>query len=572
MINGNIAGIRDSIIEQLELLYEMKLQKDEFVSPEMAELLAKYSGMLNREISVYITRGGKVMDVSVGGSQQVQMPYIRKRRGTLGLSGIRCIHTHPNGAPMLSDVDTGTLLSSRLDAMAAIAVKDEKPTAIGIGMIGETLEEVSFYGPYRVNRMPNAALMAEIARKTAVVAELVRLADTAEKKERAMLIGLNTTEESMKELALLTDTAGAEVVFSEMQKRPRDKGTYIGSGKARELALAASALDADIAIFNDELTPTEEKNLEEILGLKIIDRTTLILDIFAGRARTREGKLQVELAQMKYNLPRLSGEGVSLSRLGGGIGTRGPGEKKIETDRRRIRRRIYELEQEIDAIGRERQLRRAVREKNRVKEVALVGYTNAGKSTLLNTLSNAGVYADDRLFATLDTVTRRVTMPDGSVVLFTDTVGFIDKLPHDLVSAFRSTLEEAMRADLLLIVTDLSNEKHTEQTDVVKKVLEELGAGEKPALTVYNKCDRISELPQERDSVCISAKQGIGIDTLLETVAQKLKPQMRKIVLKLGYQEGARFAELKRHAESMEIEYAEDGMVIHAELPEGIEI
>ena len=573
MINGNISGIRDSVLEQLEQLYEMKLQKDEFVSMEMAELLAMHSGKLNREISVYVSRSGRVLDVSVGGSADVSMPYIRKRRGTLGLSGVRCIHTHPNGAPMLSDVDMGTLVSSRLDAMAAIAVKDEKPAAIGIGMIGETLGEVSFFGPYRVNKMPNAPLMAEIARKTAVVAQLICLEDTAEKKERAMLIGLNTTEESMKELALLTDTAGAEVVFSEVQKRPRDKGTYVGSGKARELALAASALDADVAIFNDELTPIEERNLEEILGLKIIDRTTLILDIFAGRAKTREGKLQVELAQMKYNLPRLSGEGTSLSRLGGGIGTRGPGEKKIETDRRRIRRRIYELEKEIDEIGQERQMRRAVREKNRVKEVALVGYTNAGKSTLLNRLSDAGVYADDRLFATLDTVTRRVTLPDGMTVLFTDTVGFIDKLPHDLVSAFRSTLEEAARADLLLIVTDVSNDKHEQQTDVVKKVLEELQIGDKPMLMVYNKCDALKEIPEdELNSIYISAKKDIGIDRLLAEVENMLKPKMRRIVVKMGYQEGARFAELKRYAENMEIEYAEDGMIIHAELPEGVNI
>ena len=276
---------------------------------------------------------------------------------------------------------------------------------------------------------------------------------------------------------------------------------------------------------------------------------------------------------MKYNLPRLSGEGTSLSRLGGGIGTRGPGEKKIETDRRRIRRRIYELEKEIDEIGQERQMRRAVREKNRVKEVALVGYTNAGKSTLLNRLSDAGVYADDRLFATLDTVTRRVTLPDGMTVLFTDTVGFIDKLPHDLVSAFRSTLEEAARADLLLIVTDVSNDKHEQQTDVVKKVLEELQIGDKPMLMVYNKCDALKEIPEdELNSIYISAKKDIGIDRLLAEVENMLKPKMRRIVVKMGYQEGARFAELKRYAENMEIEYAEDGMIIHAELPEGVNI
>ncbi len=240
---------------------------------------------------------------------------------------------------------------------------------------------------------------------------------------------------------------------------------------------------------------------------------------------------------------------------------------------RRIRRRIYELEKEIDEIGQERQLRRAVREKNRVKEVALVGYTNAGKSTLLNRLSDAGVYADDRLFATLDTVTRRVTLPDGMTVLFTDTVGFIDKLPHDLVSAFRSTLEEAARADLLLIVTDAANEKHDQQTEVVKSVLEDLKIGDKPMLMVYNKCDALKEIPEdEQNSIYISAKKDIGIDRLLAEVENMLKPKMRRIVVKMGYQEGARFAELKRYAENMEIEYAEDGMIIHAELPEGVNI
>lgn len=375
MINGNTEGIRKSYLDELETLYDMR--GDEFVSAEILELMAKYSCETNREISVFLSRSGRVLDVSIGSSQNVSLPYIRKRRGTLGLSGVRCIHTHPSGSSMLSDVDIGTLLSTRLDAMAAVSVRDGAAKSITVGYIGDSLDMPAIYGPFSVNKMPGLALMAEIDRATYRVNELISLQETEDDVERAMLIGLNSSEASMKELARLADTAGAEVVYSEIQKRERDKGCYIGSGKAKELALKATALDADIAIFDDELTPTEAKNLEEILGLKIVDRTTLILDIFAKHAKSKEGRLQVELAQMKYNLPRLTGEGIVLSRLGGGIGTRGPGEKKLEVDKRRIRRRIYELEAEIAKLAEQRTLRRATRTKNRVKEVALVGYTNA---------------------------------------------------------------------------------------------------------------------------------------------------------------------------------------------------
>ena len=567
MVNGNIIGIKNTIIEQLEALYDIKLSSKEFISIELSQILAEFTSLLNREISVFISRTGRILDVSVGSDTNVSLPYMRKRRGTLGLSGIRCIHTHPNGSSMLSDVDRGTLLSSRLDAMAAISVKDGNAMSICIGMIGDKLDETVFYGPYRTNKVPNEALMTEIMLKTAKVAELVRLSETAEKKEKAILIGLNSSEKSMKELALLADTAGAEVVYSDVQNRDRDKGTYVGKGKAKELALAASALDADIAIFNDELTPIEEKNLEEILCLKIVDRTMLILDIFAGRAKTKEGKLQVELAQLKYSLPRLSGEGISLSRLGGGIGTRGPGEKKIETDRRRIRRRIYELEKEIDAVSEDRELRRTRREKNRIREVALVGYTNAGKSTILNKISGAGVYADDRLFATLDTVTRRIELPDGSSVLLTDTVGFIDKLPHDLVNAFRATLEETARADLLLNVVDSSNPDASMQEEVVRKVLNEIGAGDIPVLSVYNKSDVTGKFYDDAAGISISAKTGEGIERLLERIALMLKPKTKNMVIKLQYSDGARFSKIKSVADDVQIEYVEDGMIIKAEVP-----
>lgn len=568
MINGNTQGIRDSVLLRLEQLYEFSMTGQEFANIEMLNLMAELTSLLNREISVFISRGGRVLDVSVGSSDNVTLPYIRKRRGTLGLSGVRCIHTHPSGSPMLSGVDTGTLLSSRLDAMAAIGVVEGKAARMCIGVIGDTLTEAALLGPFYVNRLPQKPLMDLIAQKTRQVASLISLSDTEQKKERAMLIGLNTTQESLAELALLADTAGAEVVSVDSQARPRDKASYIGKGKAKELALKASALDADTAIFDDELTAIETRNLEEILGLKVIDRTTLILDIFAARATSKEGKLQVELAQNKYNLPRLSGEGTVLSRLGGGIGTRGPGEKKIEVDKRRIRRRIFELEQEINKLSEERQLRRAVREKNRIKQIALVGYTNAGKSSLLNALSNAGVYAEDKLFATLDPVTRRVTLPSGNEVLFTDTVGFIEKLPHDLISAFRSTLEEAARADLLLNITDANSPENEKHIRVVNEVLNDLGAQNTPMITVYNKCDLLKEKPHnEKSTAYISAKSGAGLEELLYAVDEALKPRLKNIVVKLSYSEGARLAAIQAVAEKTDINCKDDCMIVTASVP-----
>ena len=279
--------------------------------------------------------------------------------------------------------------------------------------------------------------------------------------------------------------------------------------------------------------------------------------------------MQVELAQLKYHLPRLMGEGLALSRLGAGIGTRGPGESKLEMDRRRIRRRIYELEEEIEKLTAQRALRREQREKNSVPEVALVGYTNAGKSSLLNAISDAGVYAEDKLFATLDPVTRKVRMPSGKEVLFTDTVGFIEKLPHDLIRAFRSTLEEATRADLLLNVTDLSNPESANQAQVVRSVLSELGAGDKPTIRVYNKVDLLQEVPENtRSSFCVSAKTGQGIAELLEAIEMRLQPKMMKVSLSLGYQEGGKLAQIQKYAEQIQVEYLEEEMRVQAVLPE----
>ena len=393
-LHGNTAGLKARIIEELEQLYDFKLSSQEFVSEALLEEMARLTEVTGKEISVFLSRGGKVLDVSIGTDKDVTLPFMRKRRGMAGVSGIRTLHTHPNGSPMLSDVDIGSLISSRFDAMAAVAVRAGKAVSVCIGFIGETLEQAKIAGPFYTKRIPQQALMHEIAAATERVARLVRVQETEDIPERTVLVGLNVSEESMEELARLAETAGAQVVGTVTQSRERDRAYYIGKGKARELALYLSAGDADMVIMNDELSPLEARNLEETLGVKVVDRTMLILDIFAAHARTREGRLQVELAQLQYTLPRLAGEGVSLSRLGGGIGTRGPGEKKIEIDRRRIRRRIFELQKEIEKVTQQRELRKTARRESGVREVALVGYTNAGKSSLLNALANAGVYAE----------------------------------------------------------------------------------------------------------------------------------------------------------------------------------
>lgn len=571
MIHGNTSGIKQYILDEMEQVYTHVCGRNEFISPLLIDFLTKYTALLGREISIYLSRAGRVLDVSIGDSDHVDLPYVRKRRGVQGLSGVRCIHTHPGGSSQLSAVDIGTLLSSRLDAMAALAVRDGEAKSLQAGFVGETLEEPVLYGPYPPYRIPQSYFMAEIERATMRVAEAVRLKDTAAARERAILVGVGASPAEMQELAMLADTAGAEVLGQMVQpKAGREASAYVGKGKLKELSLAISAADADLVITNDELTAIETRNLEEALGVKVIDRTVLILDIFARHARTREGKLQVELAQLKYNLPRLLGEGLSLSRQGAGIGTRGPGETKLESDRRRIRRRIFELEKEIDKLSVQRSLRREQRQKNRVQEVALVGYTNAGKTSLLNALAKSEQYAENKLFATLDPVTRKVSLPSGKEVLLTDTVGFVSKLPHDLVSAFRSTLEEATRADLLLNVTDAANPEHIRQMQVVREVLSGLGAQDKPMLHVFNKADRLAEPPAQAapNSCYVSAKTGQGLAELLAAIEAALQEKTVEVSLKLGYQEGAKLAQIQKYAEKLDIDYQDAYMQVRATLPE----
>jgi len=388
-----------------------------------------------------------------------------------------------------------------------------------------------------------------------------------ERPERAILAALDNGEYDMDsaldELRELADTAGAETVAVLVQKREAPtKATYLGSGRVLELAELCEMQEAELVIFDCELSPTQHRNLEDALPCRVIDRTMLILDIFAARARSSEGRLQVELAQLQYRLPRLSGQGTSLSRLGGGIGTRGPGETKLESDRRHIRRRIAALKEQLEQVSRHREGLRSRRRKDGVRTVALVGYTNAGKSTLLNRLTNAGVLAENRLFATLDTTARALKLPDGQTVLFIDTVGFVRRLPHHLVNAFRSTLEEAVEADVILNLCDAGSPESDKHLEVSRALLTELGCTDRPILSVLNKWDTVSDTPHapSESAFYISALHGWGIDELLQGIAEALPPDRRRVELLFPFSEGA-LAERCRKDGAVEYEeYVPEGL------------
>ncbi|MFR2028969.1 MAG: GTPase HflX [Christensenellales bacterium] len=572
--NGNLTGIKSAMLDRLKSLYDFKQGLDEFASFELLSELCACSGEINRELSVYISRDGSIVDVSVGDSAKVSMPSMRLVRNEDRLCGVRCIHTHPSGDGRLSGVDLGTLRSMKLDCMAAVGVSDGKPTQLYAAYLGDFDEDTGsraalVYGPMRPYKLPQKALIAEIFNSDDRFRSTTKEVEAVE-QERAVLVGMDNDEgyDTLEELNELAKTAGALVVGKvRVRRRTIDNATYVGSGKANELSLMGSELEADLFIFDDELSAIQLRTLEETLGARVIDRTTLILDIFAARATSREGKLQVELAQMRYRLPRLIGQGQVLSRLGGGIGTRGPGEKKLEIDRRRIRRRVFELETELSEIEKQRGLRRESRKANRIPLVALVGYTNAGKSTMLNALTDSNVLAEDKLFATLDPVVRKITLSGGTEALLSDTVGFINKLPHDLVEAFKSTLEEVSNSDLILQVVDISCPYHEKQMRVVDGVLESLHAADIPRIIVFNKADAIPscDLPAESENrLNVSALRGTGIEKLLSAVELKLNSARTEVDILVPYSKYEAVSMIRDRGMLLSEEHTETGTHIRA--------
>jgi len=410
---------------------------------------------------------------------------------------------------------------------------------------------------------------------------MAELIEIKEEQERFILIGVavsdnDDTQKSLEELKELADTAGAITVGMVIQNRENiHPGTYIGKGKMEEVRELINQLDATGIVCDDELSPMQLKNLEDALQTKVLDRTMLILDIFASRASTKEGKIQVELAQLRYRSTRLVGLGNSLSRLGGGIGTRGPGEKKLELDRRLIRDRIAVLNRELENVKKTRETERALRCKNRIPVVAIVGYTNAGKSTLLNRLTDAGVLEEDKLFATLDPTTRNLTLDSGQQILLTDTVGFIRKLPHHLIDAFRSTLEEAKYADIILHVVDSSNPDVDSQMHIVYDTLKNLGIQDKPIITAFNKQDKLEEDQVLKDfkadyTVKISAKTGEGLGNLLNLIEKVLNEQKVLLEKVFSYQDAGKIQTIRKYGQLLQEEYQQDGIYVKAYVPNEI--
>lgn len=393
--------------------------------------------------------------------------------------------------------------------------------------------------------------------------------------ETSVLVGLDTgdydAEVSIDELEELAKTAGSKVLAKIIQKKEKpDPATYIGSGRLKEIRDFCRDNEADLIIFDCELSPSQQRNVENFTDVRVIDRTTLILDIFAARARSKEGRIQVELAQLKYSLPRLGGKGTELSRLGGGIGTRGPGETKLESDRRHIRRRIEALSAELKEIEKRRIRMRNRREKTGIESVAIVGYTNAGKSTLMNTLTNAGVLAQDKLFATLDPTARALTLPDGRQVMLIDTVGLVRRLPHELVEAFKSTLEEAAAAHVILNVCDASSPECSEHLEVTQKLLKELGCESTPVISVMNKCDlvdNIYDMPTIGKTVMISALQGKGLDRLLKEIEKALPKTRSRAKVLIPFSSGAHAGRIRTEGVVISEEYTPDGILIDGIIP-----
>jgi GTP-binding protein HflX len=572
-IFGNLQGLKSSQLKQLQRLYHQRIPGDRITTPEFSQRLAAISTEINQPVCAYLNRRGQVMRVGVGTPRQTQIPPLElPRYGAERLSGIRCIATHLKAEPPNESALTAMALQ-RLDALVVLNITSTGFTKRGGGstgyvkesylahLVSNTKQLVSTQLGTKVNLVaPDSGLYSSVSPPMSLdmlsEQDFIDLVDSVEAEfqrefvatevaadhDRVVIVGIITDNESSQrfqdtimELARLVDTAGGEVLQTLQQKRSRiHPQTVVGEGKVEEIALTAQTLGANLIVFDRDLSPAQVRNLERKIGVRVIDRTEVILDIFAQRAQSRAGKLQVELAQLGYMMPRLSGRGLAMSRLGGGIGTRGPGETKLETERRAIQKRISRLQQEVNQLQAHRSRLRLRRQNQEVPSVALVGYTNAGKSTLLNALTNAEVYTADQLFATLDPTTRRLVIADGDIggtqeILLTDTVGFIHELPASLMDAFRATLEEVTEADALLHLVDLSHPAWLSHIRSVREILAQMPVTPGPALVVFNKIDQADSatLALAREefplAVFISASQRLGLETLRQRLTQLVK-------------------------------------------------
>lgn len=581
MILGNTEGIKNSLLSKLDEIYNMKIPKYNILTEELSEVICYATSLLNREISVAVDRKGKVVSVAVGDSSTAPVPtlFLKEKK----LSGVRVVHSHPNGNSRLSAIDLSALTTLKLDCIVALGVLEGKLKDVSVGFCSIYNDFLSYelLAPISLHKAVDFDFLDKIKYiETMLKSESIVDDDT----ERAILVGVDS-EESLLELAELAKASNVKCLTTVLQKKDKiDTALYIGSGKVEEISLLRQGLGANVIIFDDELAGSQVRNLEEAFGVKVIDRTTLILEIFAKRARSKESKIQVELAQLRYRMPRLMGLGTMLSRTGGGIGTRGPGEKKLEVDKRHIRERVYDLTKELEKVRRNREVQREKRSTGTILKVSLVGYTNAGKSTLRNKLcamaapndisKKENVLEADMLFATLDITTRAIVLPDNRISALTDTVGFVRKLPHDLVDAFKSTLEEVIYSDLLLHVVDASNEASLDQIEAVDGVLSQLGAGEKPIVLLLNKIDKAEKhlVKLIKDKYCnmdiieISAKNELNLDVLLNAICNKVPNSMKKVHYIIPYSEQAEVAYLHRNAKVTSEEFLEEGTSIVVEV------